>query len=64
MQRRTAGTVVRFDFGEVTCSPTLRGAALRLARGTRSLRGPEKYRLLDLKRRRAQIHARRVLGLI
>jgi hypothetical protein len=25
--------------------------------------GPEKYRLLDLKRRRAQIHARRVLEL-
>jgi hypothetical protein len=28
------------------------------------MRGPEKYRLLDLKRRRAQIRARRVLGLI
>ena len=29
----------------------------------RVLRGPEKYRILDLKRRRAQIRARRELGL-
>jgi len=28
------------------------------------LRGPEKYRILDLKRRRAQIRARRELGLV
>jgi hypothetical protein len=27
------------------------------------LRGPDKYRILDLRRRRAQIRARRVLGL-
>ena len=30
----------------------------------RVLRGPEKYRILDLKRRRAQIRARRELGLV
>lgn len=29
----------------------------------RVLRGPDKYRILDLKRRRAQIRARRELGL-
>ena len=63
MQRRTAATAVRLDFGGVTCSTTGGGGRLRLAPGTGSLRGPEKYRLLDLKRRRAQIRARRVLGL-
>jgi hypothetical protein len=31
---------------------------------TGEVRGPEKYRLLDLKRRRAQIRARRLLGLL
>ena len=54
------------DFGE-----TPAGAAghayrrgLRLATPLdRVLRGPEKYRILDLKRRRAQIRARRELGL-
>jgi len=30
----------------------------------RVLRGPEKYRILDLKRRRAQIRARRELDLV
>jgi hypothetical protein len=36
---------------------------LRLAAASGMLRGPEKYRQLDLRRRRAQILARRVLGL-
>ena len=63
MQRRAAATAVGFDFGEVTGSATLGGGRLRLAPRMGSLRGPEKYRLLDLKRRRAQIRARRVLGL-
>ena len=36
---------------------------LRLAAASGMLRGPEKYRQLDLRRRRAQIRARRVLGL-
>ena len=37
---------------------------LRLATPSdRVLRGPEKYRILDVKRRRAQIRARRELGL-
>jgi hypothetical protein len=35
----------------------------RFATGPSGVRGPEKYRLLDLKRRRAQIRARRELGL-
>jgi hypothetical protein len=37
---------------------------LRLATSSRELRGPEKYRVLDLKRRRAQIRARRALGVV
>ena len=59
MQRRTA-TAVRFDFGEMP--PARKG--LRLATPSGALRGPEKYRMLDLKRRRAQMRARRELGLI
>jgi len=45
------------DFGETP----FRKRGLWLVSG--GLRGPEKYRLLDLKRRRAQIRARRELGL-
>jgi len=55
-------TALRLDFGE---APTAwqRRRGLRLATSIGALRGPEKYRLLDLKRRRAQIRARRLLGL-
>ena len=59
MQRRTAAEL-RFDFGEM---PLFR-KGLRLATLAGERRGSEKYRLLDLKRRRAQIRARRALGLI
>jgi hypothetical protein len=54
------------DFGEMPLSRTGQGfrRGLRLATPLdRVLRGPEKYRILDLKRRRAQIRARRELGL-
>jgi hypothetical protein len=37
---------------------------LRLAKGSHELRGPEKYRILELRRRRAQIRARRALGIV
>ena len=64
MQRRIAGTALRLDFGEVTFSAVAGGrGALRLAAPSGVFRGPDKYRALDLKRRRAQIRARRVLGL-
>ena len=55
----------RLDFGEMAAGPE-RGyrRGLRLATPLdRVLRGPEKYRILELKRRRAQIRARRELGL-
>lgn len=58
---------LRLDFGEVTATDWLaRGyrRGLRLATPSGALRGPEKYRLLDLKRRRAQMRARRELGLV
>ena len=58
MQRRAA-TALRLNFGEM---PFRRRLSLATQSGV--LRGPEKYRILDLKRRRAQIRARRELGLI
>jgi hypothetical protein len=66
MQRTDSKTAGKFDSGEVT--ERLVGGrssrwGLRLV-GSAILRGPEKYRLLDLKRRRAQIRARRELELI
>jgi hypothetical protein len=64
MQRRLAATALKLDFGEM---PLYRRTGLRLAapagRAQGALRGPEKYLMLDLKRRRAQIRARRELGL-
>jgi len=62
MVRTRSALAVRLDFGEVPGHGSRRG--LRLAAATGVVRGPEKYRLLDLKRRRAQIRARRLLGLI
>lgn len=60
MQRTTSGMVGKLDFGDLPERPSRRGLRLVLAGG---MRGPEKYRVLDLKRRRAQIRARRALGL-
>ena len=57
---RHDASVLRLDFGEVPARGAHRG--LRLA-VSGNVRGPEKYRVLDLKRRRAQIRARRVMGL-
>jgi len=59
MTRRVGAMALRLDFGETTSAR--RG--LRLATPSGVLRGPDKYRILDLKRRRAQIRARRELGL-
>jgi hypothetical protein len=52
---------VKLDFGEPRGQAARRG--LRLASVAGEMRGAEKYRLLDLQRRRAQIRARRLLGL-
>jgi hypothetical protein len=56
----------KLDFGEPTVTTSTRGpgrAGLRLARSVGRLTGPDKYRVLDIRRRRAQIAARRMLDL-
>jgi hypothetical protein len=63
MVMRSGFGMPRLDFGgRVANGPGRNG--LRLAASSGVLRGPDKYRVLDLKRRRAQIRARRALGLI
>jgi hypothetical protein len=59
---RSGAWARRLDFGEMPGQEGRRG--LRLALPSGALRGPDKYRLLDLKRRRAQMRARRLLGLM
>jgi hypothetical protein len=65
------GSLARtLDFGEISHSaaavPVYGGgrAGLRLALPGGLLRGPAKYQVLDHRRRRAQIRARRVLDLL
>jgi hypothetical protein len=61
----------QLDFEEFTTTTFSIGPArltagkpeLRLAAGGQRLRGPDKYKVLDQRRRRAQIEARHVLGL-
>ena len=62
MQRRIGSAVLKLNFGEVPARAVGR-SRLRLA-SPGGLSGPDKYRVLDLKRRRAQIRARRELGLV
>ena len=63
---RFEGSVARkLDFGEMTTTAVLPGgAALRLARPSGVLRGPDKYKVLEQRRRQAQIKARRLLDLL
>ena len=65
MERRSEATARTQDFGELPAERTIaRGfrSGLRLALPSGELRGPDKYRVLDLRRRRAQIRARRALS--
>ena len=59
------GTLARqLDFGEmdrVTPPKGQRNGGLRLAVPSAVLRGPDKYRILEHRRRQAQIRARRLL---
>ena len=66
---RFDGSLARtLDFGETTttAAPVYSGgrARLRLAVPGGMLRGPGKYKVLESRRRQAQINARRVLALI
>jgi hypothetical protein len=67
MKRIGSAGVPRLNFADLPLTKrvglTYHGG-LRLATPfDRVLRAPEKFRMLDLKRRRAQIRARRILGL-
>jgi hypothetical protein len=60
-------TTGRLDFGDLPAERSIARTVrhgLRLAPSTGRLHGPDKYKELDLKRRRAQIRARRALGLL
>ena len=64
MVRTRSALAMKLDFGNGAGQANRRGLALVSGGGLGVLRGPEKYRLLDLKRRRAQIRARRLLNLL
>lgn len=64
---RIEGTLARmFDFGDedLPLSGASHRAGLRLAARGTGLAGPDKYRVLEHRRRQAQIRARRVLDLV
>jgi hypothetical protein len=66
MERVQDTVARRLDFGELPTENTIaRGfrRGLRLAAASGELRGPDKYRVLEHRRRQAQIRARRALGL-
>jgi hypothetical protein len=59
---RLGGNAVRqLDFGEATPAAGGAGRGLRLALPSGALRGPDKYKVLEHRRRQAQIKARRLL---
>jgi len=62
MQRNRTALAVRLDFGDPYCvSPGIRRPTLTLAPRRPVPNGWQKYHELDLRRRRAQIRARRAL---
>jgi len=66
---RFDGTLARqLDFGDVTTStfplPRPLRAGLKLADRPEGVRGPDKYKVLEHRRRQAQIRARRLLDLL
>jgi hypothetical protein len=65
MKRMGSVGALRLDFGGMPATGQTYRRGLRLATPLdRVLRGPEKYRILEMQRRRAQIRARRALGLV
>ena len=59
MARFEGSTALKLDFG--VQAPR---QALRLATPSGALRGPDKYKVLEHRRRQAQIKARRLLSLM
>lgn len=66
MTRFDGSAALKLDFGGVTTSTLMSGGrgGLRLAVPTGGLRGPDKYRVLEHRRRQAQIKARHLLELM
>jgi hypothetical protein len=64
MRRFDGALAKQLDFGHLARFDPYAGRLVRPGRGPRWLRGPEKYKVLELRRRRAQINARRQLDLI
>ena len=66
MTRFDGSAALKLDFGGVTTSTLSpgRNGALRLAVPTSGLRGPDKYKVLEHRRRQAQIKARHLLSLM
>lgn len=67
MARFEGSLARRLDFGEITIAETTHSgvrAGLRLASPGGLLRGPDKYKTLEKRRRQAQIKARHALSLI
>lgn len=65
MARSADSAARRLDFGDLPSEATIvRGfrSGLQLATGRNRMHGADKYRLLELRRRRAQIRARHALG--
>jgi hypothetical protein len=67
MTRFDGSAALQFDFGGTTTTSTVgtggRGG-LRLAVASGGLRGPDKYKVLEHRRRQAQMKARRLLQLM
>jgi hypothetical protein len=66
MTRFDGSAALTLDFGGMTTSTTGTGrrTGLRLAAPTGGLRGPDKYKVLEHRRRQAQIKARHLLNLM
>jgi hypothetical protein len=64
--RFDGAAALKLDFGGVTTTSQAGGgrAGLRLATPSGTLRGPEKYKVLEHRRRQAQILARRLLEMM
>jgi hypothetical protein len=64
MARFDGSPARRLDFGEMPPVSRVPRVGLRLAVRPGRLAGPDKYKILDHRRRQAQIRARRLLDLL
>jgi hypothetical protein len=67
MAQFDGSAALKLDFGGMTTTtPAMRGSrgSLRLAAAPATLSGPDKYKILEHRRRQAQIRARHLLELM